>query len=34
MNQLMLFRETIAVYCGTKRNAKNTICGQNAGIVL
>jgi hypothetical protein len=28
-NQLMLFKETVTVYCGNHMKHTNTICGQN-----
>jgi hypothetical protein len=31
-NLLMLFRETIAVYCGNPMEHTNTLCGQNVDI--
>jgi hypothetical protein len=31
-NQLMLFRETIAVYCENHMEHINTLCAQNAGF--
>jgi hypothetical protein len=32
-NRLMLFRETVAVYCENHTNHTCTLCGQNAGCV-
>jgi hypothetical protein len=29
-NRLMLFRETVAVYCENHKEHTNTLCGQNA----
>jgi hypothetical protein len=29
-NRLMLFRETVAVYCENHMEHTNTLCGQNA----
>jgi hypothetical protein len=29
-NQLVPFRETVAVYCETHKEHTNTLCGQNA----
>jgi hypothetical protein len=29
-NRLMLFRETVAVYCENHTEHTNTLCGQNA----
>jgi hypothetical protein len=31
-NRLMLFGETVAVYCGNHTEHTNTLCGQNAGL--
>jgi hypothetical protein len=31
-NRLMLFRETVAVYCGNHMERTSTICGQNAEL--
>jgi hypothetical protein len=31
-NRLMLFGETVAVYCENRREHINTLCGQNAEI--
>jgi hypothetical protein len=31
-NRLMLFRETVAVYCENHMEHTNTLCGQNAEI--
>jgi hypothetical protein len=31
-NRLMLFRETVAVYCGNLTEHINTLCGQNAEL--
>jgi hypothetical protein len=28
-NRLMLFRETVAVYCGNHKGHTNTLCGQS-----
>jgi hypothetical protein len=33
-NLLMLFRETVAVYCENHTEHTNTLCGQNAVFVL
>jgi hypothetical protein len=32
-NRLMLFRETVAVYCENHTEHTNTLCGQNAEIL-
>jgi hypothetical protein len=31
-NRLMLFRETVAVYCENRTEHTNTLCGQNADL--
>jgi hypothetical protein len=31
-NRLMLFRETVAVYCENHKEHTDTLCGQNAEI--
>jgi hypothetical protein len=31
-NRLMLFRETVAVYCENRTEHTDTLCGQNAGV--
>jgi hypothetical protein len=33
-NKLMLFRETVAVYCENHTEHINTLCGQNAVLML
>jgi hypothetical protein len=33
-NRLMLFRETVAVYCENHTEHINTFCGQNAEIIV
>jgi hypothetical protein len=32
-NRLMLFRETVAVYCENHTEHMNTLCGQNVVLV-
>jgi hypothetical protein len=32
-NRLMLFGETVAVYCGNRTEHKDTLCGQNVEFV-
>jgi hypothetical protein len=33
-NRLMLFKETVAVYCENRTEHTNTLCGQNADFPL